>query len=45
MSKARKGFIRNVRYLWLIGVIGLGLISIIGSNGGGGGGEADTGRK
>lgn len=36
MSKARNGFIKKLRYICLVGVIALGLITIIGSNGGGG---------
>lgn len=34
MKKAKSGFVKNVRYLCLIGVITLGLIAIVGSNGG-----------
>jgi hypothetical protein len=43
MKRARNRFIINLRYICLIGVIALGLVSIVGSNGGGdgdgGGGE------
>ena len=35
MKKARNGFIKNLRYLCLVGVIALGLMTIVGSNGGG----------
>lgn len=44
MKKARNEFIKNLRYLCLIGVIALGLITIVGSNGGGDGegGVTDT---
>lgn len=35
-------FIKNLRYLCLIGVIGLGLITIVSSNGGGDGGNGST---
>lgn len=38
MKRARNRFVKNLRYLCLVGVITLGLISIVGSNGGGGGG-------
>jgi len=37
MKKARNGFIKNLHYLCLIGVIALGLMTIVGSNGGDGG--------
>ena len=36
---ARYGFIKNLRYLCLVGVIALGMISIVGSNGDGDGDE------
>ena len=36
MSKARNGFIKKLRYICIVGVIALGLITVIGSNGGGG---------
>jgi N-acetylneuraminic acid mutarotase len=39
--KTRNGFIKNLRYICLIGVIALGLITIVGSSGGGGGDGAD----
>lgn len=39
MKKARNGFIKNLHYLCLIGIIALGLITIVGSNGGGGAGD------
>lgn len=38
MKKSRNGFIKNLRYLCLIGVATLGLITIVGTGGGGGGG-------
>ncbi len=38
MKRIVNAFFKNLRYLFLIGVIALGLITIIGSNGGGGGG-------
>ena len=38
MKKARDRFIKNLRYFCLIGVIALGLMTIIGTGGGGGGG-------
>lgn len=34
MKKARNGLMKNLRYICLIGVIALGLITIVGSNGG-----------
>ncbi len=50
MKKVRNGFVKNLRYLCLVGVVALGLISIVGSNGGGdigggggGGGAGDIG--
>ena len=39
MMKARNEFIKNLRYLCLVGIIALGLITIVGSNGGDGGGD------
>ena len=36
MEKVRDRFIKNLRYLCLIGVIALGLMTILGSSGGGG---------
>ncbi len=33
MKRIRTGFIKNLRYLCLIGVIALGLMTIVGSNG------------
>ncbi len=42
MKKARNGFIKNLRYLCLIGVIALGLMTIVGTGGGGGGGGDDV---
>ena len=33
MKRTRTGFIKNLRYLCLIGVIALGLMTIVGSNG------------
>jgi len=39
MRKARNAFIKNLRYLCLVCVIAMGLITIVGSNGDGGGGE------
>lgn len=47
MNKARNGFIKNLRYLCLTGVVALGFITIVatggGGGGGGGGGEVDLG--
>jgi hypothetical protein len=40
MKKLRNKFIKNLRYLFLIGVSALGLMAIIGT-GGGGGGDGD----
>ena len=37
MEKERDRFIKNIRYLCLIGVIALGLMTIVGSSAGGGG--------
>lgn len=45
MKRARNRFVKNLRYLCLVGVITLGLISIVGSNGGGGGGGDGGGGK
>ena len=42
MKKTGKGFISNLRYLCLVGVIAVGLMTIVGSNGGGGGGGTTT---
>ena len=38
MKKARNGYIKNLHYLCLVGVIALGLMTIVGTGGGGGGG-------
>lgn len=43
MEKVRYLFLRKTHYLCLVGVIVLGLISIVGSNGGGGGDSSSTG--
>ena len=43
MRKARNGFIKNLHYLCLTGVIALGLITIVGSNGDGDGVTAPSG--
>jgi len=43
MMKARYAFIKNLRYLCLVGVMALGLMTIVGSNGGGGGGSGSDG--
>lgn len=43
MKKTRNGFVKNLQYLCLIGVIALGLITIVGSNGGDGGGDGGGG--
>ena len=43
MKKARNGFVKNLHYLCLVGVIALGLITIVGSNGGDGGDGDDGG--
>jgi hypothetical protein len=42
MKKVRNGLINNLRYLCLIGVIALGLMTIVGTGGGGGGGGGST---
>jgi len=42
MKKARNGFIRTLRYFCLLGVIVLGLITIVGTGGGGGGKSTGT---
>jgi len=41
MAKTGTMLVKNLRYLCLVGVIALGLIAIVGSNGGGGGGGGD----
>ena len=41
MKKSRNGFIKNLRYLCLVGVIALGLMTIVATGGGGGGGGGD----
>ena len=38
MKKAGNGFVKNLHYLWLAGVVALGLMTIIATGGGGGGG-------
>ena len=40
MKKARNGFVKSLKYLGLIGVFALGLMTIIGTGGGEGGGDA-----
>jgi len=40
--KAKNGFIKNLRYLCLISIIALGLITIVGCNGGNGDGTTTT---
>jgi len=35
MKRTRTGFVKNLRYLCLLGVIALGLMTIVGSNGSG----------
>jgi len=42
MKKPKNSFLKNLRYLCLVGVIALGLMTIVGSGGGGGGGDATT---
>jgi hypothetical protein len=42
MKNLMNGFIKNLRYVCLIGVIAFGLISIVGSNGSGDGGAVDV---
>jgi hypothetical protein len=42
MKRVRNGFIKNLRYVCLIGVIAFGLITIVGSNGGDGKGGGGT---
>ena len=39
MKKVRNGFIKNLRYLCLICILALGLMTIVGTGGGGGGGD------
>ncbi|MBU4312717.1 MAG: VWA domain-containing protein [Candidatus Omnitrophica bacterium] len=43
MKKVRNVFIKNLRYLFLAGVIALGLITVIGTGGGGGNGTTAGG--
>jgi hypothetical protein len=43
MKRSRNGFIKNLRYLCLVGVIALGLMTIVGTGGGGGGDGGDGG--
>ena len=43
MKKAGAMFIKNLRYLCLVGVIALGLMTIVGTGGGGGGGGPSVG--
>lgn len=38
MKKSRNGFIKNLHYLCLMGVVALGLMTIVATGGGGGGG-------
>jgi hypothetical protein len=40
MKNPKNSFLKNLRYLCLVGVIALGLMTIVGSGGGGGGGGA-----
>jgi len=42
MSKVKNGFIKNPLYLCLLGVIALGLMTIVGTGGGGGGGASTS---
>jgi hypothetical protein len=42
MKKARNGFMNTLPYLCLVGVIVLGLMTIVGTGGGGGGGSAPS---
>jgi hypothetical protein len=42
MKKAGTMFIKNLRYLCLVGVIAIGLMTIVGTGGGGGGGGGST---
>ncbi len=42
MTKAKSGLIKNLHYLCLMGVIALGLMTIVGTSGGGGGGDTTT---
>ncbi|MBW1691780.1 MAG: hypothetical protein JRJ70_13725 [Deltaproteobacteria bacterium] len=42
MKKPKNSFLKNLRYLCLVGVIALGLMTIVGSGGGGGGGAPTT---
>jgi len=43
MKIKENSFLKNLRYLCLVGIIALGLFTIVGSNGGGGGGTATDG--
>lgn len=43
MKKNENSFLKNLRYLCLVGVIALGLMTIVGSGGGGGGGGTGNG--
>ncbi len=42
MKKVRNGLIKNLHYFCLIGVIALGLMTIVGTGGGGGGGGSSS---
>ena len=42
MKKVRDRFIKNLHYFFLIGVVALGLMTIVGSGGGGDGGGGGT---
>jgi len=42
MKKTGNMFVKNLRYLCLVGVIALGLMTIVGTGGGGGGGGTST---
>lgn len=37
MKKSKNGFVKNLTYLWLVGVIALGLMTVVATGGGGGG--------
>jgi len=43
MKRVKNGFIRNLHYLCLVGVIALGLMTIVATGGGGGGGDGGDG--
>ena len=46
MKKLKNGFVKNLHYICVIGVIAIGLLTIVGTGGGGDGNPAkeDSGR-